>query len=80
MFKHLSAMVPVAASCWPASAVEEHHGVVVGEVLKLDAVARTVVVKTADGTSHTFHFLERTTVHGGRDVTAGSNDVFRGLE
>ena len=79
MLKHFSAMILLAALNWPAFAVEERHGVVVGEVLKLDAIARTVVVKSADGTSHAFRFLERTAVHGGRDVAAGSKDVFRGL-
>lgn len=80
MFKHLSTIILLGALCWPGFAVEERHGVVVGEILKLDGVARTVVVKIADGTSHTFRFLERTAVHGGRDVAAGSRDVFRGLK
>lgn len=79
MFKRLYAMILLAALHWPVFAVEERHGVVVGEVLKLDAVARTVIVKTADGTAHAFHFLERTAIDGGRDVVAGSKDVFRGL-
>ena len=80
MFKHLFAMILLAAVCWPALAVEQRHGVVVGEILKLDAAAKTVVVKAADGTSHTFHFLEQTTVLAGREVTAGSKDAFRGLK
>ena len=79
MRKHFSAMILLAALNWPVFAVEERPGVVVGEVLKLDAVARTVVVKSADGTSHAFRFLERTAVHRGRDLAAGSKDVFRGL-
>ena len=80
MFKDISAMILLAALCWPALAVEQRHGVVVGEILRLDAAAKTVVVKTADGTSHTFRFLERTAVHGGQDVAAGSKDTFRGLK
>ena len=31
-----------------------------GSVKKVDAATKTVVVKTADGTEHTFHFVERT--------------------
>jgi hypothetical protein len=80
MFKHLSTMILLAAISWPALAVEQRHGVVVGEILKLDAAAKTVVVKTADGTKHTFRFPERTAVHGGRDAEAGSKDTFRGLK
>jgi hypothetical protein len=47
MFKHLSTMILLAALSWPALAVEQRHGVVVGEILKLDAAAKTVVVKGA---------------------------------
>lgn len=72
--------VPGAASSWLAVAVAQRHGVVVGEIHKLDAVAKTVAVKTADGASHAFHFLERTTVHGARDVADGSNGTFRVLK
>ena len=80
MFKCFSAMMLLAAFSWSALAVEQRHGVVLGEITKLDAAGKTVVVKTADGTSHTFHFLERTAVHGGRDVAAGSKDAFHGLK
>lgn len=80
MFKHLSTMVLFVALCRPGFAVDEQHGVVVGEVLKLDAVARTIVVKIAGGSNHTFRFLERTAVHGGGEAAAGSKNVFRGLK
>ena len=80
MFKRISAMILLAAVCWPALAVKQRHGVVVGEILKFDAEAKTVVVKTAEGTNHTFHFVDETTVHGGRDVEAGSEETFLGLK
>jgi hypothetical protein len=80
MFKHLSAIILMAALPCLALAVEERHGVVAGEILKLDVAAKTVVVKTADGTSHTFHFQARTTVHGADDLAIGGKDVFRGLK
>ena len=75
MFIRVSAMILLPALCWPALAVEERHGVVVGEIIKFDDTAKTVVVKTADGTSHIFRFLGRTAVHRGRDVAVGGKDA-----
>lgn len=80
MFKGISTMILLAALSWPVLAVERRHGVVVGEIHKLDAASKTVVVKTADGTSHTFRFLGRTAVHGVRDIPAGAKDSFHGLK
>ena len=51
-----------------------------GVVKKTDAATRTAVVKTADGTEHTFHFVKKTTVHGADDTVAGSKDAFHGLK
>jgi len=39
-----------------------------GTVKKVDSTAKTIVVKAADGTEHTFHFVGRTTVHGAEEV------------
>jgi hypothetical protein len=80
MIKHFSLIVMLAALCWPALGVEQRHGILVGAVLKLDAGAKTVVVKTADGTEHTLHFVKGTTVHGGQAVATGATDVFHGLK
>jgi arginine repressor len=48
-----------------------------GTVQKVDAGTKTVVVKTADGTEHTFHFVERTSVQG---ADAGAKDTFHGVK
>lgn len=61
-------------------AVEKKHGVLVGEVLRLDAAARTMVVKTADGAEHALRFLGSTAVVGVRGAEAGAKDAFRGLK
>lgn len=51
-----------------------------GTVEKVDRAAKTVVVKAADGTEHTFHLVGRTVVHGaqathrGTDAAAGDLD------
>lgn len=74
----LLTMVMVCSLAAPA--IEEHHGIFVGTVMKLDAGAKTVSVKLADGTEHTFHFVKRTTVHGVEDSAAAAKDTFHGLK
>jgi arginine repressor len=51
-----------------------------GTVRKIDATAKTIVVKTADGTEHTFHFVGRTVVHGAEKAGAGAKESFHGLK
>jgi len=53
---------------------------VTGTVKKVDAGTKTVVVKAADGTEHTFHFVERTSVQGVDAGAAGAKDAFHGLK
>jgi hypothetical protein len=66
--------------CGAAFAIERRHGILVGEVLKLDAGAKTISVKMADGTEHTLHFVGKTTVHGAQAAGAGGQDAFHGLK
>jgi hypothetical protein len=80
MGKLFSVMMILIALCWPALAIEEKHGVLVGVVLKMDAGAKTVVVKTAEGTEHTLHFLKRSAVHGADATAEGAKDAFHGLK
>jgi hypothetical protein len=63
----------------PARADEDVVTAVHGTVTKVDAAAKTVAVKTADGTEHTFHFVANTTVHGADATAAGAKDSFHGL-
>ena len=51
-----------------------------GTVTKVDSATKTVVVKSADGTEHTFHFAERTTVQGADASAAGAKDTFHGVK
>ena len=80
MSKSFILIVTLVVLSWPATAAEERHGIVVGTVLKIDSGAKTVVVKVADGSEHTFHFVKRTTVHGEQDAAAGAQDVFHGVK
>ena len=54
-------------------AVEAIHGT----VTKIDSAAKTIVVKTADGTEHTLHFVGKTVVRG---TEAGAKDTFKGVK
>ena len=47
--------------------------VVSGTVEKVDAGAKTIAVKTADGTVETVKFTEKTTVHGLKDAAKGAD-------
>ena len=47
--------------------------VITGTIEKVDAGAKTVAVKTADGTVETVKFTDRTTVHGLKDATKGAD-------
>jgi len=46
-----------------------------GTITKVDRAAKTVVVKTADGTEHTLHFAGKTTVRGADLTARGANRV-----
>ncbi len=60
-----------------AYAADDVVTVVRGTVEKVDSTSKTVVVKMADGTKHTFLFLKTTTVHGA-DVS--SKDSWHGIK
>jgi hypothetical protein len=72
-----AAALAIAALCAPIQALEKKHGVLVGVVTDVGHGTKTVAVKTADGTEHTFIFVGRTTVHG---AAIGGEDAFKGLE
>jgi Cu/Ag efflux protein CusF len=71
------------AACFimlPARADEDVVSAVHGTITKVDASAKTVTLKTKEGTEHTLHFAEHTTVHGAEATAAGSKDAFHGLK
>jgi hypothetical protein len=51
-----------------------------GTIKSLDSAAKTFVVKTADGTEHTFKLGNSTVIHGTKKTVAGTKDAFRGLK
>lgn len=62
-----------------AFAADDVASAVHGVVQKVDSGTHTLVVKTADGTERTFHFVGTTTVHGAkgswRGITKGTEVV-----
>jgi preprotein translocase subunit YajC len=80
MFKYSLRFLAVAALfLLPAHADEDVVTAIHGTITKVDAAAKTIAVKTADGTEHTFHFVAKTTVHGARAAATGAKDSFHGL-
>lgn len=63
-----------------AFAAQDVVSAVEGTVEKVDAGTKTLIVKTADGAEHTFHFVSRTAVHGTETTAKGSKDAFHGLK
>jgi hypothetical protein len=51
-----------------------------GRIEKIDRAARTILVKSIDGTEHTFQFVGRSAVHGVDMTGAAAKDSFHGLK
>ena len=63
-----------------AFAADDVASAVVGSVKAIDKGAKTVAVKTADGTEHTFHFIGKTVAHGAEATGTGAKDAFEGMK
>jgi hypothetical protein len=63
-----------------AFAADDVASAVVATVKSVDKGTKVVVVKTADGTEHTFHFIGKTVAHGAEATAKGSKDAFEGMK
>lgn len=63
-----------------AFAVERVVTATHGTITRIDQTAKTIVIKTADGTEHVFHWTKSTAVHGVRVGDAAAKDSWRGLK
>ena len=63
-----------------ARAANEVVSAVHGTITKVDAAAKTITVKTKDGTEETFHVVSKTVVHGGEATAEGAKDTMHGLK
>ncbi|MGA3213726.1 MAG: hypothetical protein ABSD20_20665 [Terriglobales bacterium] len=62
-----------------AYATEDVVTAVHGTIKKVDSATRTLVVKTADGSERSLHFMDQTAVHGAKASEEGAKDSWRGL-
>src|SRR6267142_5508939 len=68
------ALVLVAVCCVAASyGSQGSTNVITGTIEKVDSGAKTIAVKTADGTVETVKFTDKTTVHGLKDAAKGAD-------
>jgi hypothetical protein len=74
MLKTIALVSALALSTSLSFAAEDVVHALEGTVQKVDAATKTVVVKAADGTVHTFHYLGDVTVHGVKDASRGTVD------
>src|SRR6201988_3359989 len=66
-------LVALVAVCFAAVAQGADTNVITGTVEKVDSGAKTIAVKTADGTVETVKFTDKTTVHGLKDAAKGTD-------
>jgi hypothetical protein len=63
-----------------AFAVEDVTTATHGTISKIDKAAKTIAIKTADGTEHVFHWAKDTTVHGTTAADMAAKDSWHGLK
>jgi len=80
MRKFFSIAVLAAFFAVMVVAADDVVSAVHGVVTKMDAATKTIVVKTKDGTEHTIHFVDKTTVRGAEGVETGAEDTFHGVK
>lgn len=61
-------------------AADDVDSAVAGTVKSIDKGAKTAVVKTSEGTEHTFHFVDRTVEHGAEATAKGTKDAFQDVK
>ena len=72
MIRTIALVSALALSASLGFAADEAVHAVDGTVEKVDSGTKTVVVKTADGTEHTFHYVGDVTVDGSKDAAKGT--------
>ena len=73
-FQALALLALLAFCCIAVSLrAQSSTNVITGTIEKVDSAAKTVAVKTADGTVETVKFTDRTTVHGLKDAGKGAD-------
>jgi hypothetical protein len=63
-----------------AYATDDVVSAVHGTITKVDSTTKTVVVKTADGTEHSLHVIDKTAVHSADASAVAAKDSWHGLK
>jgi hypothetical protein len=61
-------------------AADDAASAIHGTVTKVDAGAKTITVKTKDGTEHTIRYADRTVVKGGEAASDAGKDSYKGVK
>ena len=69
-------VVSLASLAFAVEPVTATHGT----ITKMDKAAKTIAIKTADGTEHIFHWGNDTTVHGVQAADVAAKDSWHGLK
>jgi len=71
----LRVIIVILAACFAVAVARAQNPthILTGTIEKVDALAKTIAVKTADGTVETVKFTEKTTVHGLKDAAKGAD-------
>ena len=72
MFKTIALVSALALSTSLSFAAQDVVHAVEGTVTKVDSAAKTVAVKTADGSEETFHLTDRAAKDTGKDIGEGA--------
>lgn len=80
MMKRVRSAIFVSMLVATVCAAQDVVSAVHGTIEKVDSSTKTIVVKTADGTEHSLHFVAKTTVHGADDSAKGTEDSWHGLK
>ena len=80
MIRYVGSALVFSVLTLTAIAADDVVSAVSGTVKKVDSATKTIVVKTADGAEHTFHFVAKTTVHGAEKTGEAMKDAFHGVK
>jgi hypothetical protein len=80
MIRYAGSVLALLFLSLAAIAADDVVSAVSGTVKKVDAVTKTIVVKTGEGAEHTFHFVGRTTVHGAEKTSEAAKNAFHGVK
>ncbi|MFZ0563833.1 MAG: hypothetical protein WAM43_19645 [Terriglobales bacterium] len=76
LFLYVLAVLVVSATCAADDVVSAVHGT----LTKVDSTTKTIVVKMADGTEHSIHVVDQTTVHDASTSALHAKDSWHGLK